>query len=134
MRVGLGVTLVAVVLSLTSPLAAHHAVEQTYDINKTVTLAGVISRVEWINPHARLYLDVTRGDGSTLTWSIELAPPNALRRSGVDTGALTQGDRVVVDVWVAKDGSQSASVRAITLRDGRVFSSGPAMWTRQSNR
>jgi hypothetical protein len=122
------------VIFLAVPVVAHHAIEGEYDLTRTVTLTGVVSRVEWVNPHAHLYLDVRRGDGTTLTWSIELAPPNALRRSGLDTSALTQGDRVVVDVWAAKDGSQSASIRAITLPDGRTFSNGPPMWTRQSNR
>ena len=119
---------------LAVPVLAHHAVQDEYDLSRTLTLTGVVSRVEWVNPHAHLYLDVRRGDGTTLTWSIELAPPNALRRRGIDTSALTQGDRVVVDVWAAKDGSQSASIRAITLQDGRTFSNGPPMWTRQSNR
>ncbi|MGH6691178.1 MAG: DUF6152 family protein [Gammaproteobacteria bacterium] len=122
------------VIFLAVPVLAHHAIEGEYDLTRTVTLTGVVSRVEWVNPHAHLYLEVTRGDGTTLAWSIELAPPNALRRSGLDTSALTQGDRVVVDVWAAKDGSQSASIRAITLSDGRTFSNGPPMWTRQSNR
>ena len=135
MRFGFRTVAAAIVCSvLAVPVLAHHAVEDEYDLTRTLTLTGVVSRVEWVNPHAHLYLDVKRGDGTTLTWSIELAPPNALRRRGLDTSALTQGDRVVVDVWAAKDGSQSASVRAITLPDGRVFSNGPAMWTRQSNR
>ena len=135
MRFGFRTVAAAIACSvLAVPVLAHHAVEEEYDLTRTLTLTGVVSRVEWVNPHAHLYLDVTRGDGTTLTWSIELAPPNALRRSGLDTSALTQGDRVVVDVWAAKDGSQWASVRAITLRDGRVFSNGPSMWTRQSNR
>ena len=135
MRVGFGLVVVAIVLqSWTGPLAAHHAVEQTYDLNKSVTLAGVVSRVEWINPHAQLYLDVTRGDGTTLLWSIELGAPNALRSSGFDMGALRQGERIIVDVWAAKDGSQSGSIRALRLSDGRTFTSGPPMWTGQSKR
>ena len=119
---------------LAVPVLAHHAVGDDYDLSRTLTLTGAVSRVEWVNPHARLYLDVRRGDGTTLTWSIELAPPNALRRRGLDTSALTQGTQVVADVWAAKDGSQSASIRAITLPDGRTFSSAPSAWTRQSNR
>jgi len=95
---------------------------------------GIRSRVEWINPHARLYLDVTRGDGTTLIWSIELGAPNALRSSGFDTGALRQGERIIVDVWAAKDGSQSGSIRALRLSDGRTYTSGPPTWTGQSNR
>jgi uncharacterized protein DUF6152 len=135
MRFGFRTVAAAIACSvLAVPVLAHHAVEDEYDLTRTLTLTGVVSRVEWVNPHAHLYLDVRRSDGTTLTWSIELAPPNALRRRGLDSSALTQGDRVVVDVWAAKDGSQSASVRAITLPDGRVFSSGPSMWTRQSNR
>jgi hypothetical protein len=135
MRLRLSTVAAGIVCSvLAVPVTAHHAIEDQYDLTRTVTLTGTVSRVEWVNPHTQLYLDITRGDGTTLTWSIELGPPNALRRSGLDFSALKQGDRVVIDVWPAKDGSQSASVRAITLPDGRVFSSGPSMWTRQSNR
>jgi Family of unknown function (DUF6152) len=82
MRMGFGLVVAAIVLQ-SGPPTAHHAVEQTYDLSKTVTLAGVVSRVEWINPHARLYLDVTRGDGTTLIWWIELGAPNTLRSSGL---------------------------------------------------
>ena len=135
MRCGFGTLAAGIaVIVLAGPVVAHHSIEGEYDLTRTVTLTGVVSRVEWVNPHAQLYLDVRRGDGTTLTWSIELAPPNALRLRGLDPSALPQGDRVVVDVWAAKDGSQSASVRAITLSDGRTFSNGPPMWTRQSNR
>lgn len=95
---------------------------------------GIRSRVEWINPHARLYPDVTRGDGTTLIWSVELGAPNALRSSGFDTGALRKGELIIVDVWAAKDGSQSGSIRALRLSDGRTYTSGPPMWTGQSNR
>ena len=95
---------------------------------------GIRSRVEWINPHARLYPDVTRGDGTTLIWSVELGAPNALRSSGFDTGALRKGELIIVVVWAAKDGSQSGSIRALRLSDGRTYTSGPPTWTGQSNR
>jgi hypothetical protein len=129
-------TLIAglVTLSLTSAVTAHHAIEDTYDVGKTVTLNGVISRVEWVNPHPRMYVDVKRGDGTTMTWLVELGAPNTYRRNGFELGALTAGAQVVVDAWPARDGSQSGSIRAITLSDGRTFSSGSPMWTRQSNR
>jgi hypothetical protein len=121
-------------LALTGTLTAHHAVDENYDLNRTVTLNGSISRVEWMNPHSRLYVDVKRGDGTTLTWSIELGAPNPYRRSGFEISALKAGEQVIVDAWPARDGSQSGSIRAITLSDGRTFSSGRPMWTRQSNR
>src|SRR5262245_6809258 len=135
MRLGPG-TLSAglIMLSLTGTATAHHPIEDTYDLSKTVTLNGVISRVEWVNPHARLYVDVRRGDGTTMTWLVELGPPNTYRRKGLEIGALTAGAPVVVDAWPARDGSQSGSIRALMLSDGRTFSNGPPMWTRQSNR
>ena len=135
MRFGSGaLTAGIVMLSLTPTLTAHHAVEDTYDLSKTVRLNGVISRVEWVNPHARMYVDVMRGDGTMMTWLIELGTPNTYRRSGFEMGVLTAGAQVVVDAWPARDGSQSGSIRAVTLSDGRTFSSGLPMWTRQSNR
>ena len=104
-----------------SPLRAHHSLEDTHDLRRTVTLTGVISSVEWVNPHARLYLDVTGANGVVARWSVELGAPNTMTRFGAGPDVLKPGDQVSVDVWIAKDSSLTASGQALKLSDGRTL-------------
>jgi hypothetical protein len=118
---------------LGAPVLAHHSLEDMYDVNRTVTLVGVVSRVEWVNPHARLHVDVRGATGSITTWSVELGAPNTMIRYGLGPAVLKQGDEVSVDVWIAKDSSLSASGQALRLPDGRTaYLAAP--WARQPNR
>ena len=105
----------------TSQLFAHHSLQKTHDLNRTVTLTGVVSSVEWLNPHARLYLNVrSANDGITTTWTIELAAPNTMIRYGLTPAVLKPGDQISVDVWMAKDSSLAGSAQALKLSDGRT--------------
>jgi Family of unknown function (DUF6152) len=122
-----------VVACLGSALLAHHSLEDTYDVNRTVTLVGAVSRVEWVNPHARLHVDVRNADGGITTWSVELGAPNTMVEYGVGPSVLTVGDQVSVDVWIAKDSSLTASGRVLRLANGSApYVAAP--WAARSSR
>jgi len=105
------------------PLVAHHSFAAEYDADKPVELKGVVTRVEWTNPHARFYLDVKDETGQVTNWNLELASPNVLVRSGWSRTSLRIGDDVTVSGAQAKDGAKMANARAVVLADGRkVFS------------
>jgi hypothetical protein len=107
------------------PSLAHHSFATQYDVNKPVTLEGVVTKIEWMNPHARFYIDVKGEDGKTASWNLELASPNVLKRNGWSSSSLHIGDRIKVEGALARDGSKMASAKAVTLANGqRVFARG----------
>ena len=103
---------------------AHHAVQAQFDVNKTFTITGTVSKIEFINPHSYLTLNVKDADGKVQKWAFELAAPAVLRRSGMsreDRGGLKPGDEVTVTGLASKDGSNSGWLQEIKLADGRVI-------------
>jgi len=106
------------------PVVAHHAFVAEYDASKSTTLQGVVTKVEWTNPHARFYIDVKDKNGSVANWNLELASPNALRRLGWTRDAIKVGETVSVLVAPAKDGTKMANARTVTLADGRKMVAG----------
>ena len=107
------------------PMLAHHSVEGQYDIDKMVTIQGVVSKIVWVNPHARIWVDT---DGTVSSWEMELPPPNALKREeGGKLDFVKQGDQVTVNLWRAKDGSRLAHALTLTVPDGRVLNF-PRSW------
>lgn len=104
------------------PAMAHHSFAAQYDSDDPVELEGVITRVEWKNPHAHFYVDVAGDDGAIANWDMELASPNMLTRNGWKRDALKEGDRVLVAGSRAKDGTHTAATTLITLDDGRQYS------------
>lgn len=102
------------------PVLAHHSFAAEYDEKKPVTLKGMVSKVEWTNPHARFYVDVKDDAGKTTTWNFELASPNVLVRQGWTRKSLGVGDMVTVSGSQAKDGAYLANARSIVLADGRT--------------
>lgn len=106
------------------PMAAHHSFDAEYDRTKTVVMKGVVTKVEWTNPHARFYIDVTDEAGKVTNWNLELGSPNSLTRAGWRRDALKAGDEVTVNASLARDGSKMANARNITLKDGRRVLSG----------
>lgn len=111
-------------LWLAVPVVAHHAVGGEYDANKPVTLKGTVTKVEWTNPHARIYFDVTQPDGKVVNWNIELAARSALVRQGWTSRSLKIGDTVTVEGSQAKSGVNMANARSVTLPDGKKVFSG----------
>jgi hypothetical protein len=116
------------------PLAAHHSFSAQYDRSKPITLTGPVTKVEWINPHGRLYIDVKDANGKVVNWEIELGAPAILSRNGWKRSAVPVGGEVTVTGYLAKDGSNLANASTVTLADGkRVFagsSSGDADTTK----
>jgi Family of unknown function (DUF6152) len=106
------------------PAVAHHAFVAEYDASKSTTLQGVVTKVEWTNPHARFYIDVKDKSGKVANWNLELASPNALRRLGWTRDAIKVGETVSVLVAPAKDGTKMANARTVTLADGRKMVAG----------
>src|SRR2546421_9476027 len=122
MRTTLLVTLAAGGLLINVLLAnvlAHHAFNSEFDAAKPVKLTGVVKRMEWINPHSWLTIDVKRPDGTIETWEIEAGAPNAMFRRGFNRNSLPIGTEVVVNGFQAKDGRRRANGRDISFPDGR---------------
>jgi hypothetical protein len=120
MRRHLLVGLAAVSLALAAaPLYAHHAFSSEFDADKPLQLAGTVSKVEWVNPHAWIHVEVKKPDGQVEEWMIEGGTPNTLMRRGVSRDTLKIGTEVRISGYQAKDGSNRANGRDITYPDGR---------------
>jgi len=114
------------------PAIAHHSFAAEYDIKKQVTLTGTVTKVEWLNPHMRIYVDVKDTSGAVNNWECELGSPNGLMRMGWTRHTLKPGDTVVVEGAAAKDGSNLANVKTVKLPDGRRLFAGSASETGDS--
>jgi hypothetical protein len=125
MRSTLSAVMVGIALCVVSaPLRAHHSFAAEYDEHKTVTLKGTLTRLDWVNPHGWLYIDVKGPDGKVVNWAIEAGAPNALLRRGLRKTDVPAGIEIVVTGFLAKNGSPTANGRTVTLPDGRDFFAG----------
>ncbi len=112
----------ACALAVVAPALAHHSRAATFDPDHKVTLHGVVTSLEWRNPHIWVFFDVEGDDGRTINWGCEGAAPNALFRRGWRPDSLRPGDRVTIDGEVARNGTANCNMRSVMLTDGtRVF-------------
>ena len=132
-KLTLGIVSLVCVLLFGVRSEAHHSFGAEYDGNKPITLKGVITKIDWANPHCHFYLDVKDG-GKTKNWKFEGFPPNVLARTGFKKDVtLKVGDTITVFAWLARDGSALAHARELTLSDGRRLFFGPPAGTGEGN-
>jgi hypothetical protein len=119
LKAALGATLGGTWLLLAVSSDAHHAFSTEFDASKPITLKGTITRVEWINPHAWIHLDVPDENGTVVKWMVEAGSPNTLVRRGMTRDSIPPGTEVVVFGYRHRNGSNAANGRDVTLPDGR---------------
>ena len=124
MRTMTGWLLVAALLVVAAPVVAHHAFSAEFDATKPVRLQGVITKMEWINPHAWMHVDVTNDDGTVDSWMVEAGPPGALVRRGWRKDSVRPGTEVFIEGYQALDGTNKANGRDVTLPDGTKLFAG----------
>jgi hypothetical protein len=119
MRTKFLVLLVANFLTASIPASAHHSFSAVFDANVPVDVSGTVTEVEWMNPHAWIYIDVEGEDGETVNWAFELGSPNGLIRRGWSRKSVQVGDEISVAGYKARDGSNRGNIKSIVLADGR---------------
>jgi len=104
---------------------AHHSFSAEFDINQPITLKGILTKMEWVNPHGWIYIDVTQPDGKVVNWAIEAGGPTQLLRRGLRKTDFPAGIEVTVEGFRARSGEPKANGRSVTMKDGRNFFLGP---------
>jgi hypothetical protein len=122
--------LLVLALSLAASRAfAHHSFSAEYDRSKPVELTGTVTKLEWTNPHARIYIDVKDDSGALVNWDFELGPPNGLMRQGWNRNSLQAGQVVTISGFLSKDEPHVANARTVSLPDGRHVFTGSSFDT-----
>jgi hypothetical protein len=109
LMIGFGVVLAA------APVMAHHSFAAEYDSKKPVTIKGIVTKVDWMNPHVYFYLDVKDEKGDITNWALEMGPPTLLQKAGWSRTTMKVGDEVIVQGILAKDGAKQANARSVTM-------------------
>ena len=115
------VALVGLVMVVGVPVGAHHAFGAEFDPNRPVVLRGPVVKVEWVNPHTWIHVEVTGEDGAKQVWMVEGGTPNTLLRRGLSRDSIPVGSMIVVDGYQSKDRTARANGRDVTFEDGRKF-------------
>ena len=125
MRIKLtSLVVVAGILLYAVPVFAHHSFAAEFDAGKPITLRGSITRLEMTNPHGWLYINVTEEDGSVQNWAVETGAPRALMRAGGNRESLAPGTEIIVEGWLARNGTPTVNGRNIMFADGRSITTG----------
>jgi Family of unknown function (DUF6152) len=127
MRTQLALLTGAMLLVLAVSAYAHHPFAAEYDWTKPVTVTGTVSKIEWTNPHAYLYVDGKDENGNMKQWKLEMGSPSALTRAGWSRNSLKMGDQVTVEAWMSKTKDDRANVKSVKLSDGRELSGGSSI-------
>lgn len=128
LRVCLMATTYAILAAI--PAAAHHSFGAEYDEKKPFTMTGVVTKVEWMNPHSYIFMDIKDGNGNVAKWKFEGFPPNVLYRTGWKRDVtLKAGDEITVSGWRARDGTNWGHSREVTFKDGKKLFFGPPAGT-----
>ena len=120
-RIPRAVVALALAVSATTPIGAHHTVAAVYDATKTVMFRGVVTQVDWQFPHIIVHIEVRNADGSTTGWDVETVNPQGMRRHGLTEDFVKAGDSVSMEVLLAKDGTRHAALETITTSTGTTY-------------
>ena len=123
-RISALLTVVACGVVMAGPASAHHSIQAQFDVHKTVTVSGTVAKVEWINPHSYLILNVKDADGKVQKWAFEMTSVGQLRGTGLsraDRGGLKTGDEITVTALASRNGSTTGLAQEVKTADGRVF-------------
>jgi hypothetical protein len=123
----LGMIMGMSVMAASQQVGAHHSFASEFDQNKPITLKGTLTKMEWVNPHGWLYVDVKGPDGTVVNWAIEAGGPSALLRRGLRHTDFPIGVEVVVEGYLAKNGRSIANGREVKFADGRNFFLGSSL-------
>jgi hypothetical protein len=133
-RIGAAFALAAIITVSGLRVEAHHSFGAEYDADKPITLKGVVTKIEWANPHCHFYMNVTDAGGKVTNWKFEGYPPNVLARTGFKKDeTLKPGVTVTVFAWLARDGTPLAHARELTLATGQKLYFGPPAGTGEGN-
>ena len=123
-RISALLTVMACGVVMAGPASAHHSIQAQFDVHKTVTVSGTVAKVEWINPHSYLILNVKDADGKVQKWAFEMTSVGQLRGTGLsraDRGGLKTGDEITVTALASRNGSTTGLAQEVKTADGRVF-------------